>query len=163
VPWVLDVAPPFQLGDRCAICGDEKAITTTLSDHQNVVGFNDLGWRLDDLQLQIPCGSRCDRRLKILRWAFWALFLAPWMLLTVLSLSPPEPIMRWGVVPLLIVAGALNFVGYVAFVIRWWLRRSLRVIRVTNSAATLAFRDEQYARQVGDAHGTAPRKVLWTG
>ena len=71
--------------------------------------------------------------------------------------------MRWGLGPLLLVAGALNLLGYIAFAVRWWLRRAVRLIRTANERATLACRHEGYARRVAEAHGVAPRKVFWTG
>jgi hypothetical protein len=164
MPWLLDVTPPVKFGNRCALCNDEESVTTITSDHQNVTGFVGVAWVLQDLRLEVPCGPRCDRRMRALTWIFWTLFILPWLLLLAVSLRPPDGLVQNDRLWFLVLgAGFLNVLGYIAFLWRWWMRRTVRLIRVEPSRATLAIRDTKSAARIADLNNSTPKRVFWTG
>ena len=162
MPWLVETPMPVKFDERCAVCNAEDAVTTATMEHQNVVGFVGVAWVLNDLQIRVPCGERCDRRLRLLRRLFWALFLLPWILLTAISFIGSDWISNH-VSGVLVGAGVFNALGYFSFAWRWWLMRSVRLVRVDRTRATLAVRSRGYAQRLGDANGAVPQKVLWTG
>lgn len=162
MPWLIEAALPVKFDDRCAVCNRDAAVTAATMEHQNVVGFVGVAWIVEDLRIQVPCCARCDRRFRRLRRAFWGFFLVPWVVLTVLSLVGPDELGNHAIA-LVSAATAFMAVGYSFFVWRWWLMRSVRIVRTDSARAIIAVRNKAYAERLGGLNGAVPQRALWTG
>ena len=145
MPWLIEAALPVKFDDRCAVCNRDAAVTAATMEHQNVVGFVGVAWIVEDLRIQVPCSPAATAGFAGFV-AFWGFFLVPWVVLTVLSLVGPDELGNHAIA-LVSAATAFMAVGYSFFVWRWWLMRSVRIVRTDRARAIIAVRNKAYAER----------------